>query len=246
MKLTVIGCYSPFPKAGEATPGYLFEDHTGTKLLFDCGSGVASHIHKWINPKEVDAIILSHYHHDHVADVGVFQYAAYMALLNGSRSGPLTIYGPSLPPDKAEIRTYKDISVAKDIGQGQDIELGSCRFRFFQTDHQGPCYGWHVTDGRSSLVYGADSGPDTDWDHVPLRPDVLILESSFLEQNKRTGVKHLSAKEAALIAARLEAKHLVLTHFYPEVDPYQYVQEAKAFFSGKISAALMGFHLSLS
>ncbi|QZT32952.1 MBL fold metallo-hydrolase [Caldalkalibacillus thermarum TA2.A1] len=246
MKLTVIGCYSPFPAPGQATPGYLFEDGSGTRILFECGSGVASHIQPWIHPAQVDAIILSHYHHDHVADVGIFQYAAYMSLLKGFRSHSLVIYGPSLPEVKARCRAYKDVSVAVDIAQGEELELGRSRFRFFQTDHQGPCFGWSVTDGQFCLVYGADSSPDTDWSQLPSQPDVLILEASFLEENKRTGIKHLSAKEAAVVAERLHAKHLVLTHFYPTVDPQQYVEEAQSFFTGTITAAYKGLSLSLS
>lgn len=74
MKLTVIGCYGGFPAAGEATSGYLFESN-GFRLLVDCGSGVLSKLQQYIDIEELDAVLLSHYHHDHIADIGPLQYA---------------------------------------------------------------------------------------------------------------------------------------------------------------------------
>ena len=38
MKLTVLGCYGPYPPAGGACSGYLLEEG-GTRVLIDCGNG---------------------------------------------------------------------------------------------------------------------------------------------------------------------------------------------------------------
>ena len=43
LKLTILGCYGPYPKAGGACSGYLLEDET-TKILIDCGNGVLSRL----------------------------------------------------------------------------------------------------------------------------------------------------------------------------------------------------------
>ena len=41
MRLTALGVYGPFPRAGSACSGYVVE--TGeTRILLDCGSGVFS------------------------------------------------------------------------------------------------------------------------------------------------------------------------------------------------------------
>ncbi len=63
MKMTVVGFWGGFPEAGEATSGYLFE-HDGFRLLVDCGSGVLAQLQKYITPSDIDAVVLSHYHHD--------------------------------------------------------------------------------------------------------------------------------------------------------------------------------------
>lgn len=74
MKLTVIGHWGGYPKMGEASSGYLLE-HKGFKLLVDCGSAVLSQLQYYLKPTELDAVIVSHYHPDHVADIGVLQHA---------------------------------------------------------------------------------------------------------------------------------------------------------------------------
>ncbi len=71
MKVTVIGCCGGFPAANEATSGYLFQSG-GYSLLVDCGSAVLSKLFAYVPAEELDAVILSHYHHDHIADIGRF------------------------------------------------------------------------------------------------------------------------------------------------------------------------------
>ena len=70
MKVTVIGCCGGFPAANEATSGYLFQSGDYS-VLIDCGSAVLSKLQLFLPVEELDAVILSHYHHDHIADVAL-------------------------------------------------------------------------------------------------------------------------------------------------------------------------------
>ena len=79
-------------RSGEATSGYLFE-HDGFRLLVDCGSGVLAQLQKYITPSDIDAVVLSHYHHDHVADIGVLQYARLITSATKGQLPELPIYG---------------------------------------------------------------------------------------------------------------------------------------------------------
>ena len=74
MKLTVIGHWGGYPKQNEASSGYLLS-HNGFHLLIDCGSGVLSQLQNYMQPEDIDAVIISHYHPDHIADIGVLQHA---------------------------------------------------------------------------------------------------------------------------------------------------------------------------
>jgi ribonuclease BN (tRNA processing enzyme) len=245
VKLTVIGFQSPYPELHQATPGYLLEDVQGTKILIDCGSGVASSLPQWAELTSLDAILLSHYHNDHVADVGIFHYAYLMEQIQGRRRVELPILGPSEPVEKAKIREYKDVTLAVDIKEHKDYEIGSFTVSFFQTDHDGPCYGMRISNGESTLVYGADSGPKTDWSVIKEPPDLLILESTYIEEYKNPEVKHLSAKDAAFIANELGAKKLLLTHLFPGIESTRYYSEARPYFPGEVYMAEKGLQINV-
>ena len=69
MKITTIGWWGAYPDANEASSGYLLESE-GYYVLIDCGSGVLSRLQNYIALQNLDAVVLSHYHWDHVADIG--------------------------------------------------------------------------------------------------------------------------------------------------------------------------------
>ncbi len=73
MKLTVFGHWGGYPVANEGTSSYLLEE-AGFKLLIDVGASAVSIMQNYIDPDDIDAAIISHYHPDHVADVGILQH----------------------------------------------------------------------------------------------------------------------------------------------------------------------------
>ncbi len=74
MKLTVLGNYAPYAPEGCATSGYLLES-AGGKLLLDCGSGVLARLQRFTSPDEIGAVVLTHLHGDHIADMTLLRYA---------------------------------------------------------------------------------------------------------------------------------------------------------------------------
>jgi ribonuclease Z len=70
--------------------------------------------------------------------------------------------------------------------------------------------------------------------------DLLVVESTFLEEDAALARDHghLTARQAATVAAECGVRRLVLTHFsqrYP--DPERYREEAAAVFSGELVVA---------
>ncbi|HLR73952.1 MAG TPA: MBL fold metallo-hydrolase, partial [Virgibacillus sp.] len=92
MKLTVIGCWGGYPAPGEATSAYLIEKDNFS-LLMDAGSGSLAQLQNHKHVLEIDAIILSHYHQDHIADIGVMQYAWLTQSYVNETDEILPIYG---------------------------------------------------------------------------------------------------------------------------------------------------------
>src|SRR5690625_1479870 len=92
MKVTIIGFWGGYPAAGGATSAYLVEEKD-FKLLVDAGSGSLSKLQSYINISDLDAVIVSHYHQDHVADIGVLQYAKLVGSYVTGEKDRMPIYG---------------------------------------------------------------------------------------------------------------------------------------------------------
>lgn len=106
MKMTVLGFWGGFPEKNEATSGYLFESDTFS-LVVDFGSGVLAQLQNYKQINDIDAVILSHYHHDHKADIGVLQYARLIQGANGLSMNELPIYGHTF--DQAEFDSLTQV-----------------------------------------------------------------------------------------------------------------------------------------
>ena len=109
MKLTIIGPWGGYPKANEASSGYLLEHH-GFHLLIDCGSGVLSKLQTIIEPENLHGLIISHYHADHIADIGVLQHARLIQSFLGKKVDNLPIYAHNLNQQEFSKLTYKEIT----------------------------------------------------------------------------------------------------------------------------------------
>jgi ribonuclease BN (tRNA processing enzyme) len=242
MQLTVLGCHAPFPAAGGATPGYLLQA-AGKKILLDCGSGVLAQLAKIMPLYEVDGVILSHLHLDHISDLFVLQYAIMVAVHLQQREKRLPIWTPAQPYRWFSMLEKNPFTETHVIKEGLVIQLAEqLSVQFYQTDHAIPCYAMKIKEGERTLLYGADSGLQTDWAKMEVEPDLFICEASFLHQDLPAGrTGHLSARQAAQAAVSLRAKSLLLTHLYPEYDPGEIEQEAAAIFAGALYVAKTGF-----
>src|SRR5690625_2330682 len=74
LQLTGIAWCGSCPAPGGSTSTYMVEKNNFT-LLIDLGSGSLSTLQAYKNVMDIDAVIISHYHSDHIADIGVLQYA---------------------------------------------------------------------------------------------------------------------------------------------------------------------------
>ena len=100
MKVTVIGCWGGSPRPGGACSGYLVQAGD-TNLLLDCGAGVASAVQRVCPLTDIDHVVVSHFHHDHVSDAGVLMFARLVHRQLGQTTRDLTFYAPADAPTSA-------------------------------------------------------------------------------------------------------------------------------------------------
>ncbi len=230
MKLTVLGIWAAYPKANDACSGYLLTAK-GKNILLDCGSGVLSSLANYINFEDLDAVVLSHYHADHMSDIYPLQYAIDLLIRRGKRQEALLIYGHN---DEAVFHTlnYKEACIAKPIKEGNDQNIGGVSFKFFKTKHQKTCHAMRVEVDEKVMVYTGDTGWMEELAEFARHTDLLICETSLFNQQKGLNEGHLTAGEAGRIAYISNAKELLITHFPHEGNIEELQHQAQEEFRG--------------
>ncbi len=241
--LTVIGQWSAYPSHGEATSCYLVQADD-TSVLLDCGSGALSVLQEHMSLADIDAVILSHYHADHIADLGCLQYAALIDIDLSRRHKPLRVYGHELY-DHTENLGYKDCVLGQTYNRNSLLEIGPFRFSFAPTTHPDPCFAIRAECGAASLVYSGDTEPC--WELVPFSEgaDVLLCETSLYDLYKGKIPGHMSAGEAGELALAAGVGKLVATHLPHWGVHNDLLTQAQTAFGGETMLAQKFLHLEL-
>ncbi|MDX8364600.1 MBL fold metallo-hydrolase [Cytobacillus sp. IB215665] len=240
MKMTVIGYWGGYPAAGEATSGYLIE-HEGFSLLVDCGSAVLSQLQKFIQIDQLDAVLLSHYHHDHIADIGPLQYALLIHRFMGKELKELPIYGHSHDQIEFDRLSYKNISRGIAYNPEKKLHIGPFSVTFMQTVHPVMCYAMEIQAGDQSIVYTADSSFDNKFISFAQQADLFICESNLYANQNGTNAGHMTSEEAGFIANKGNVKELLLTHLPHFGDHEQLIREAEKLYQGNVTLAKTGY-----
>ncbi|MYL73139.1 MBL fold metallo-hydrolase [Halobacillus litoralis] len=235
MKVTIIGYWGAYPAAGSATSGYLFEKD-GFSMLVDCGSGVLSRLQQFKKVEDLDAVVLSHYHHDHIADIGPLQYAFLVQNTLAGTKETLPIYGHKEEKGKFETLTHQ-YTKGMAYNPDQTLEVGPFSIQFQKTNHPVPCYGMRISDGEDTAVYTADTSYFREWAKFAKNADLLITDTNFYKDMDGRKAGHMTSAEAATIAAEANVKNLWLSHLPHFGQLTKLRQEAEDIYSGTIQLA---------
>ncbi|MGM9987763.1 MAG: MBL fold metallo-hydrolase [Bacillaceae bacterium] len=242
MKVTVLGFWGGYPEKAEATSGYLFE-HDNYRLLVDCGSGVLAQLQTYISIEQIDAVILSHYHHDHIADVGVLQYARQIRSLNGVEMSELPIYGHG--NDKLNFNHLTVAPYTKGIAYDPEeaLKIGPFTITFLKTVHPVECYGMRITAGEHTVTYTADSSYLEELPAFAKDSDALIVDCNGYADQDMKKAGHMNSTECGKLAAKSHVKTLILSHLPHFRMTEDLVVEAMKEFDGKVLLAKTGLEI---
>ncbi|KGP71569.1 MBL fold metallo-hydrolase [Pontibacillus yanchengensis] len=232
MKVTVNGFWGGYPAANGATSSYIFSSE-GFSLLVDCGSGALSRLQSKMDVMDLNAIIISHYHFDHIADIGVMQYAWKVQNILAKTDKQLPIYGHN--EDEASFQTLShEFTVGIQYDPTQSIEIGPFTITFLKTNHPVPCYAMNITDGKHTVVYTADSSYNESFIPFSQGADLLITDSNFYEGMDGSKPGHMTSTECAHIAKEANVKELWLSHLPHFGDVTKLQDEASKKFDGTV------------
>ncbi|WP_066495253.1 MBL fold metallo-hydrolase [Abyssisolibacter fermentans] len=224
MKLTVLGNNGPYPRAGGACSGYLIETDD-TKILLDCGNGVLSRLQKICKIDELDAIIISHLHSDHISDIFILKYAIGLNL-EKMQKAPIPLYMPMDNECFIQQMNYNNAFNIIQIDEETTIDINNLEISFKKMTHPVESYAIKILTNNRSFVYSGDTSYNDQLPEFIKNIDFFLCEASVLEKDRKIDTPHLSVKQAAQMAQNSIVKRLLLTHFWPEYKLEDIMAEA--------------------
>lgn len=241
-ELLVCGSAGTHPGPGRACSGYLFRTED-TTLLADCGNGSTATLQHHVALTDLDAIVLSHRHHDHWADL-VGLYYALRFQPDGARS--IDVYAPQgtaafikqlLSDDAAA--TFDEVCRFHDVGPGDRLSIGDIELSFHDSPHAVPTVAMRLEHHDGVAAYSGDSGGGPGVVAAARGADLFLCEASWTgSADERPEGLHLTAGGAGELARAAGARRLVLTHLWPSNDRESALREARdAFPDGHVELA---------
>ena len=249
LSVSVCGSAGTHVGPGRACSAYLV--HAGDhRLLLDVGNGSLANVQRLCDVADLDAVVISHQHPDHFADV----YSLYYALRFHPRGQQrVQAYGPTgtaefvcqlLSTDSTE--ELRSVIGFTDVAAGQRLSVGPMELAFHAARHPIETVATRVTVGETVVAYSADTAPSDDIVACAQGADLFICDATWLERQRPLpdGI-HMTGAEAGRTAAQAGARRLLLTHVLPSLDVAEVAAEAARHYDGDILIArdLQEIHL---
>jgi ribonuclease BN (tRNA processing enzyme) len=240
MNFTTIGFWGAYPEQDEPTSGYLFKTEE-TNILLECGSGVLSKLYAFINPNELDAVVVTHEHMDHCADLMSLYYNVMIQTKLGIRNKPLNVF---IPKDMKMLDKYigEDHLNIYYFDENSHYAFMDVAFSFSRNVHPVEAYAVSMTTESKKITFTGDTQLYEGLIDFASESDLLIAESSLYESNENNVAGHMSAYEAADLAQMSQSKELLLTHLPHYGNHEELLSNAAKKFMGDIYLA--GYGLS--
>lgn len=240
MKLIILGSGTCVPSLKRNAPGYYLEAGD-CRLIVDCGSGTLLQLERaGKSYRDIDAVLLTHLHPDHFADLMPLIHAL-IATPGFKRRRKLSVIGPE------GLRRYYDLAIASIIGSirsfsisvkeiEKSLMLGPITISAMRTVHSDSSIAYRFEDGEKALVYTGDAAYDAGLVDISKGADVLVIDASYPESMKVKN--HLTVRECGFVAEKAGVKRLILSHIYPvDVTDKERLRECREIFKGDLSLA---------
>ena len=230
-----------------AASGGLWLNLSGTEILVDPGPGsIVQSTKRKLKAEKLSAIILSHRHLDHSADVNIMAEA--MTQGGFKRHGWLFAPADALESEPvifSYLKSYLEgIEVLK---EGKSYSVGNISFTTpIRHIHPVETYGMLFRAAEHTFAYIADSRYFDGLCHS-YGSELLIINVVFLEAKYQ--IDHLSVPDAKHIITELKPKVAILTHFGMTMwraKPWEIAQRLSQQTGLRVLAARDGMRFDLS
>jgi ribonuclease BN (tRNA processing enzyme) len=231
-----------------AASGGIWLNLDGTQILLDPGPGsIVQSTKRKLNAEKLDAIILSHRHLDHSADVNVM----VEAMTSGGFHPHGRFYAPADALDgEPVIYSYlkKYLEGVVVLKEGESYSLGKVTFSTpVKHKHPVETYGVVFRFQGHSLAYITDTLYFEGLNKHYADSELLIINVVLTEP--RPPVEHLTITDAARIIAAIKPKAAILSHYGMHVwqaRPWKIAEELSQQTGVRVIAARDGMKFDLT
>jgi len=182
-----------------------------SKILVDCGSGTFMRLNQTgIHVNDIDAILLTHNHLDHNADLFTILKARWLE--NGGRIG---IYGPEGTAEFVEALheayAYLKKKISYTVFEGEKFSVGGFKVDSIRTKHSITSRAYVISNNGKKVVISGDTSPVREV--LEVKCNLLVHELS-LPFNSLTE-DHTTPESLADMLKFCNAEKIYLTHVYP-------------------------------
>ncbi len=214
-------------------------------MVLDLGPGSLVPLVERLDPELIDAVVISHQHVDHCADL----FGLYHLWAHGpSEREGVPLFAPQAALERLDAflgrpgeHRLRRVFQPQAVAGGDTVTVGALRLRFADMDHSVPTVGTRVESEHRSVFYTADTGSEGDWREIASDCSLMLTEASYLGDPSFAPYRqHLTAGQAGLLARQAGARRLMLTHIPPHVDVTAAIAEAEITFDRPVSLAVPG------
>ncbi|MHC4340755.1 MAG: MBL fold metallo-hydrolase [Planctomycetota bacterium] len=213
MQLTILGSGTALPTARRSSSGYLLEWHGGA-LLLDPSAGTYAHALKaGLDPHLLGAVVLSHFHLDHTADLPAILWARRQM---EDLESTLLIAGPVGTKEYIErlLQAHGKWLDAPCEAAGYPFELAGLLVEAFTAEHSDGAVCLRLTADGKTLAFSGDTA-----DCEGLREACRAADLALLECTSATRLEgHLTPGDCESVCRAAEPKRVLLTHLGPDVE----------------------------
>lgn len=247
LRLTVVGCTGSVPGPASPASCYLVEaddaDGRTWRVLLDLGSGALGALQGLVDPRRVDAVLLSHLHPDHCLDLcGLYVVERYAPGV--AREGRLRVVGPTDVAERiaaaygSEPDGILTAFAFEEWSAGAPVRVGPLTVTPFPAEHPVESYCLRVEAGGRALTYSGDTDSCPGLVEALRGTDLALLDAAFVDGRDDVRGIHLTPSRGA--RACLDAGgvgRIVLTHLPPWNDPAVVRAQAADVWSGPLDVA---------
>lgn len=223
-------------------------------VLLDCGPGTLHGFdEKGVAWSDLTHVVISHYHNDHVGDLGATLFALKHAA-RPVRTAPLTLVGPvgfgaflvRLADALGEhvLDPGFELEVAEVAVDAPYVDsLAGFRLRACPTPHTEESLAYRIEGEWGAVGYTGDTGPSHDVATFLEGCSVVVAECALADPP--TMDRHLSPTTLTEMVRRARPELLVVTHVYPPQTPEQAVASVRTVYDGAVVAGRDGLRVAL-